>query len=148
MDEGTDTAMAELNVDYLKRLMDVFSTSPLNSMTLKHGDFEITMQRHRENATPIRTAVSTAHEMLHKSASTLESPLSGIVYLAPSPDAKPFVSTGQKVSRGDTVMLCEAMKTMMQIVATEDGVVDTIAIIDGANVEAGDILLHYLPSRA
>lgn len=140
--------MAELDVDYLKRLMELFSTSPLNSMTLKRGDFEISMQRDLENAQPLQTTAPTAHEMPKKSASILESPLSGIVYLAPSPDAKPFVAIGQKVSRGDTVMLCEAMKTMMPIVATEDGVVDTIAIIDGAYVEAGDILLHYLPSRA
>jgi acetyl-CoA carboxylase biotin carboxyl carrier protein len=140
--------MAELDVDYLKRLMEVFSTSPLNSMTLKHGEFEITMQRDPENAQPSLAPVETPNETRTQSASALESPLSGIVYLAPSSDAEPFVTVGQKVSRGETVMLCEAMKTMMPIVATEDGVVDTIAVADGAYVEMGDALLHFLPARA
>ena len=65
----------------------------------------------------------------------LKSPMVGVVYLAPEPGAKPFVTVGAAVKTGDTVALVEAMKTFNPIKSDKDGVVKEILVNDGAAVE-------------
>lgn len=65
----------------------------------------------------------------------LKSPMVGVVYLAPEPGAKPFVSVGAQIKAGDTVALVEAMKTFNPIKSDIDGVVKEILVTDGAAVE-------------
>ena len=59
----------------------------------------------------------------------------GTAYLAAEPGAKPFVTNGSKVKKGDTVLIIEAMKTMNHIVSTQDGEVEEILVKDGESVE-------------
>ena len=59
----------------------------------------------------------------------------GTAYLSPEPGAKPFVSVGNKVKKGDTILIIEAMKTMNHIQSTFDGEVKEILINDGEAVE-------------
>ena len=63
------------------------------------------------------------------------SPMVGTVYLAANPEAKPFVSVGQKVVAGDTLVIVEAMKVMNPIVATAAGTVTQILVSNGQPVE-------------
>ena len=65
----------------------------------------------------------------------LNSPMVGVVYLAPEPGAKPFVTVGASVKAGDTVALVEAMKTFNPIKSDKDGTVKEILVTDGAAVE-------------
>ena len=65
------------------------------------------------------------------------SPMVGTVYLQPEPGASPFVSVGQSVEEGDTLLIIEAMKTMNQIPAPKAGIVRRILTEDGAPVEYG-----------
>ena len=65
----------------------------------------------------------------------LKSPMVGVVYLAPEPGAKPFVTVGASVKAGDTVALVEAMKTFNPIKSDKDGTVKEILVTDGAAVE-------------
>jgi acetyl-CoA carboxylase biotin carboxyl carrier protein len=69
------------------------------------------------------------------------SPMVGTVYLAPEPGASVFVSVGDKVSEGDTLLIVEAMKTMNQIPAPKSGTVKRILVEDGAPVEFGAPLM-------
>ena len=71
----------------------------------------------------------------------IKSPLVGAAYLSSEPGAKPFVSIGKKIKKGDTVMIVEAMKTMNHIPSPEDGTVKKICIEDGQPVEYGQALL-------
>lgn len=66
---------------------------------------------------------------------TLNSPMVGVVYLAPEPGADVFVKVGATVKAGDTVALVEAMKTFNPIKSDKDGVVKEILVTDGAAVE-------------
>ena len=75
------------------------------------------------------------------SGSPITSPMVGTAYLAPSPDADPFVKVGDTVKTGQTIMIVEAMKTMNQIPATQDGVVAAINVEDGQPVEFGETLI-------
>ena len=71
----------------------------------------------------------------------LLSPMVGTVYLAPEPEAEPFVKIGDKVSIGQTVLIVEAMKTLNQIPATKVGVIKRILVEDGTPVEFGSPLV-------
>lgn len=68
-------------------------------------------------------------------ANAVKSPMVGTAYLAPDPSAAPFVSVGQSVSVGDTLMIIEAMKVMNPIIATSGGTVKAIFIESGQPVE-------------
>jgi len=65
----------------------------------------------------------------------------GTFYRSPSPGAKPFVDIGQKVSKGDTLCIIEAMKIMNQIVSETSGTVRAIVIEEGQPVEYGEPLI-------
>ena len=69
------------------------------------------------------------------SSNIIRSPMVGTAYLSPEPGAKPFVSVGNKVKKGDTILIIEAMKTMNHIQSTFDGEVKEILINDGEAVE-------------
>ena len=71
----------------------------------------------------------------------IASPMVGIAYLAPEPGAAPFVTLGQTVAAGATLMLIEAMKTFNQIKAPRGGTVTRILVAAGAPVEFGQPLL-------
>lgn len=71
----------------------------------------------------------------------IESPLVGTAYLSPEPGAKPFVSVGKKIKKGDTVMIVEAMKTMNHVPSPINGTIKKICIEDGQPVEYGQVLV-------
>ncbi len=69
------------------------------------------------------------------------SPMVGTIYLQAEPGAAPFVSVGDKVAEGQTLLIVEAMKTMNQIPAPRAGTVKRILVEDGAPVEFGAPLM-------
>ena len=71
----------------------------------------------------------------------VKSPIIGTAYLAPEPGAKKFVEVGDKIKKGQTVMIVEAMKTMNHVPSTQDGVVKKIIVEDGQPVEYGQTLV-------
>ena len=71
----------------------------------------------------------------------VKSPIIGTAYLAPEPGANKFVKIGDKVKKGQTVMIVEAMKTMNHVPSTFDGTVKEILVNDGQPVEFGQILI-------
>lgn len=71
---------------------------------------------------------------------TIDAPMVGVFYLAPSPDAEPFVKVGQSVKKGDTVCIIEAMKLMNEIQAEEDGVITEVLAKNGEIIEFGQPL--------
>ena len=70
----------------------------------------------------------------------VKSPIIGTAYLAPEPGAKKFVEVGDKIKKGQTVMIVEAMKTMNHVPSTVDGEVKKILVNDGQPVEFGQTL--------
>jgi acetyl-CoA carboxylase biotin carboxyl carrier protein len=86
-------------------------------------------------------APAAAHSAPAISANAMKSPMVGTAYLTPEPDAAPFVSVGQQVKAGDTVMIIEAMKVMNPIVAATSGTVTEILVESGQPVEFDQPLL-------
>tara|TARA_Y100000741_G_scaffold204955_1_gene155848 strand:+ start:66 stop:500 length:435 start_codon:yes stop_codon:yes gene_type:complete len=76
-----------------------------------------------------------------KTGIEVASPIIGTAYHSPEPGAKKFVEVGQKIKKGDTVMIVEAMKTMNHVPSTAEGTVKEICIEDGQPVEFGQTLI-------
>lgn len=84
-------------------------------------------------AAPVAAPVETAPAP--SSANAVKSPMVGTVYLSAEPGAKPFVSIGDKVAAGDTLVIIEAMKVMNPIVAPSGGTVKALLVENGQPVE-------------
>ena len=80
-------------------------------------------------------------EKINDSKIVIKSPLVGTAYLCPEPGAKPFISVGKKIKKGDTLLIVEAMKTMNHVPSTADGVVKEICVEDGQPVEFGQTII-------
>lgn len=74
-------------------------------------------------------------------AGAVTSPMVGTVYVAPEPNAAPFVQAGDQVREGQTLLIIEAMKVMNPLPAPRDGTVTQIMITDGQPVEFGEPLV-------
>jgi acetyl-CoA carboxylase biotin carboxyl carrier protein len=90
-------------------------------------------------AAPI--AADAAATDLGQHAGAVKSPMVGIAYLGPEPGAPVYVSVGQHVTAGQTLLLIEAMKTFNQIKAPKAGTVSRILISSGVPVEYGEVLM-------
>tara|TARA_B110000438_G_scaffold285469_1_gene315597 strand:+ start:451 stop:867 length:417 start_codon:yes stop_codon:yes gene_type:complete len=76
-----------------------------------------------------------------KTSLKITSPIVGTAYLAIEPGAKKFVEEGQKIKKGQTIMIVEAMKTMNHVPSTQDGIISKILVKDGDPVEFGQPLI-------
>ncbi|OUD10578.1 acetyl-CoA carboxylase, biotin carboxyl carrier protein [Marivivens niveibacter] len=86
-------------------------------------------------AAPAPAAASNDDPASHPGAVT--SPMVGTAYLSPEPGAAAFISVGQSIKEGDTLLIVEAMKTMNQIPSPKSGTVKRILVEDGSPVEFG-----------
>jgi len=92
-------------------------------------------------AAPAAAAAPAPETSAAAPANAVTSPMVGTVYLSPEPDAKAFVSVGDKVKKGDTLMLIEAMKTFNPVTSPADGTVKEILVADAQPVEFGEALI-------
>ena len=80
-------------------------------------------------------------EIIESDGTNITSPIVGTAYLAPEPGGKKFVEVGQKIKKGQTILIVEAMKTMNHVPSTQDGTVNKILVKDGEPVEFGQPLV-------
>ena len=122
-------------------------------------EFELTELEYQDGQTKIKVSKASKGFELGKTSSIVspnksvlkssdesegvrvKSPIIGTAYLAPEPGAKKFVEVGDKIKKGQTIMIVEAMKTMNHVPSTSDGEVKKILIEDGQPVEFGQTLV-------
>lgn len=92
-------------------------------------------------AAPVVEAVAD----LAKHPGAVLSPMVGVAYMSPEPGSPAYVTVGQKVTEGQTLLLIEAMKTFNQIKATKSGTVAQVLIVSGTPVEYGEPLMILEP---
>ena len=85
---------------------------------------------------------SNAQTIESSNMQSIDSPMVGIIYLTPKPSSPPFIKSGQKVKKGDTICLIEAMKTFNEIKSDKEGVVKSILVKNGEAVEFGQPLFE------
>ena len=73
---------------------------------------------------------------------SINSPMVGIIYLTPKPSSPPFAKKGQKIKKGDTICLIEAMKTFNEIKSDRDCSIKTVLVKNGEAVEFGQPLFE------
>ncbi len=93
------------------------------------------------NGNEIINSDKSDEEKIDDPKTVIKSPIVGTAYLSPEPGAKPFVSVGKKIKKGETLLIVEAMKTMNHVPSTADGVVKKVCVEDGQPVEFGQTII-------
>ncbi len=96
-------------------------------------------------AAPAAKAEAKAEAKADKPGTIVTSPFVGTFYRAPAPDAAPFTDVGQKVKKGQTLCIVEAMKLMNEIECEIDGTVAEILVQNATPVEFGEPLFRIIP---
>ena len=140
----------DIDTSLIDKLSDMLEKNQLNEIEYTQGDqkIRVTKQQSQHNivAAPApMAAVPQASQpeaiTVKNNAAALTSPMVGTAYLSPSPDQKPFVSIGDIVNKGDTVLIIEAMKVMNQIKAKHSGKITDILVSNEDPVEFGQELI-------
>ena len=131
----------------IKELVDHLKEFNLTELENQEGQTRIKVSKASKNIEQSKTGavVSPNKTVLNTLDDTggirVKSPIIGTAYLAPEPGAKKFVTIGDKVKKGQTIMIVEAMKTMNHVPSTSDGEVSKILVEDGQAVEFGQTLV-------
>ena len=129
-----DKKIIEELVGYLKEFN-------LSEIEYAEGTTKVKVSRIMNDSSIISTEVNKKKTIVESNGTNVTSPIVGTAYLAPEPGTKNFVELGQKVKKGQTIMIIEAMKTMNHVPSTENGTVSKIFVKDGEPVEFGQPLI-------
>ena len=126
----------------IKELTSYLKEFNLSELEYGNKDLKIKVSRSLKNSDNqiIKTEISEKKEVIEEGFK-VTSPIVGTAYLAPEPGGKKFVEVGQKIQKGQTIMIVEAMKTMNHVPSTNDGTVKKILVNDGQPVEFGQPLI-------
>ena len=132
----------KIDKNLIKELKEYLDEFNLSEISYQDGNKKVKVAKNLTSA-PVITAhkpglTKTKEE---ESGTKITSPIIGTAYLAPEPGAKKFVEIGQKIKKGQTVMIVEAMKTMNHVPSTNDGEVKKILVQNGQAVEFGQVLV-------
>ena len=128
-------------------MVDNLTEFNLTELEYQDGDKKVKVSKASKSIEQSKTSalVSANKAVLNTTDDTdgvrVKSPIIGTAYLAPEPGAKTFVKIGDKIKKGQTVMIVEAMKTMNHVPSTSDGEVKKIMVSDGQPVEFGQTLI-------
>ena len=132
----------------IKELVDNLKEFELTELEYQEGQTKIKVSKASKGIEQIKTSAVTPPNktaVLKSSDESdgirVKSPIIGTAYLAAEPGAKKFVEVGDKIKKGQTVMIVEAMKTMNHVPSTSDGEVKKILVEDGQPVEFGQTLI-------
>lgn len=160
-----------INFQELRELLGAISQTDITELILKNDDFELTVRKEKgvvvSQIPPVipqivetsysssDTTTATANEPAPETASNskvddkkwvdITSPMVGTFYAAPAPDEDPFVALGDRINKGDTVCIIEAMKLMNEIEGEVSGQIMEITAQNGEPVEFGQVLMRIDP---
>ena len=146
-----------MKLEEIKELVELFATCDIGKMKLEQEGLSLELSKPRERVvsvpvTEAPVAVPTAAPMIVEAAEEtvpenvviVSSPIVGTFYRSPNPKAEPFVDVGDRVSKGQTLCIVEAMKLMNEIHADSGGVVKEIFVENGEGVEFNQKLLSIV----
>ena len=142
--------MGRISIDksLIKDLAELLEENNLSEITIQQGRQSIKVARNISSGATIvsQPNVTQKDNKIEKEINldqpgTVKSPMVGTVYLASSPDAKPFISVGQNVKEGDQLFIIEAMKTMNPVKSPYAGKVQEIIVSNEMSVEFDEALV-------
>ena len=153
----------EIDTTLVRQLADILNDTSLTEIEVERGELRIRVAREITAAPVMQYASAPAYApqaaaqlaataaplsmpsdpatIVARSGEQVKSPMVGTVYLQASPEAPPFAKVGDKVKKGQTLLIVEAMKTMNPIQSPRDGVVQEILVGDAQPVEFGEPLV-------
>ena len=134
----------KINKKIIEELTNYLKEFNLSEIEYGEGSTKVKVSRSINTSTISGISPSEAkkkQEVIESSGTNVTSPIVGTAYLAPEPGAKKFVEVGQKIKKGQTIMIVVAMKTMNHVPSTLDGTVSKILVKDGEPVEFGQPLI-------
>jgi acetyl-CoA carboxylase biotin carboxyl carrier protein len=159
-----------INFQELRDLLGAISQTDITELILKNNDFELTVRKETAVvAVPQVTSVPTRQDTVTSTEATsvvvtevvaetppspgvedkkwvdITSPMVGTFYSAPAPDEEPFVTVGDRINKGDTVCIIEAMKLMNEIEGEISGQIMEVSVQNGEPVEFGQVLMRINP---
>lgn len=159
-----------INFQELRELLGAIAQTDITELILKNDDFELTVRKEKGFVAVAPTAIAPEIAEVPATAPTppepkispppataapptvddkkwvdITSPMVGTFYSAPAPNEDPFVTVGDRITKGDTVCIIEAMKLMNEIEGEVTGQVMEIAVQNGEPVEFGQVLMRVNP---
>jgi len=131
----------KINKKIIEELVGYLREFNLTEIEYAEGATKVKVSRSINNPDIISSKIIKKQSETKNNDTHVTSPIVGTAYLAPEPGAKKFVEEGQKIKKGQTIMIIEAMKTMNHVPSTQDGTVSKILVKDGAPVEFGQPLI-------
>ena len=125
-----------MKIDEIKAIAEIVAANDLAELKLEREGFSLEIKR---GGTVVAAPAAPAAESSAPRV-TIDSPLVGTLYRAPSPEAAPFVKVGDKVTPDTVVCIVEAMKVMNEIKAEKSGTIRDILVENGSAVEFGQPL--------
>jgi len=139
-----------IHKNLIRELADLLTETELSEIEIEQSGLRLRVARQLNGTVAVAAAAPAAPAApaagdssegdLANHPGVVTSPMVGTIYVAPEPEAAPFVKVGQSVSEGDTLVIVEAMKTMNHIPAPRSGVVTRILVSDGQPIEFGEPL--------
>ena len=138
-----------LDSELIKELSNLLEENNLSEITVTQGRFSVKVAKQIGSSQVMAQAVvpnkidnnqKEISEEVISDAGAVKSPMVGTVYLAPSPDADPFISVGQEVKEGDQLFIIEAMKTMNPVKSPFNGKIKKILAKNEMPVEYDEVL--------
>tara|TARA_Y100000992_G_scaffold245509_1_gene176750 strand:- start:268 stop:690 length:423 start_codon:yes stop_codon:yes gene_type:complete len=135
----------KINKNIIRELNDYLEEFNLTEIEYTEKDIKVKVSKSKhlkniETSEPKNEIRPIAEDVAIDNSKKITSPIIGTAYLAPEPGGKKFIDINQKIKKGDTVMIVEAMKTMNHIPSPKDGVVIEICVVDGQPVEFGQTI--------
>ena len=130
----------------IKELVEHLAEFNLTELEYQEGQTKIKVSKASKSIEKINSSVVSPNKAVLSETEDsgdirIKSPIIGTAYLASEPGGKKFVKVGDKIKKGQTVMIVEAMKTMNHVPSTSDGEVKKILVNDGQPVEFGQPLI-------
>ena len=135
----------KINKNIIKELNDYLEEFNLTEIEYTEKDIKVKVSKSRISKNIEAVITDNEKKVIKEEVSIdnskkITSPIIGTAYLAPEPGGKKFIEVGQKIKKGDTVMIVEAMKTMNHVPSPLDGIVKEISVEDGQPVEFGQTI--------
>jgi acetyl-CoA carboxylase biotin carboxyl carrier protein len=142
-----------LPVDKINQLSQILKDQGLTEIEIEVGDTKIRVRKEASvisapnlvaNA-PITADKSNAAETSNAGLHLVKSPMVGTFYASPSPDSAPFIKVGDRVTKGQTLCIVEAMKLMNEFPSDVDGEVVEICVQDSSAISFGQVIIKIKP---
>ena len=131
----------KINKKIIEELTGYLKEFNLSEIEYAEGSTKVKVSRFINSSTVVASEIKKKQTIIESNGVNITSPIVGTAYLAPDPGKKNFVEVNQKIKKGQTIMIVEAMKTMNHIPSTHDGIVSKILVKDGEPVEFGQPLI-------